>query len=86
MRVDGDLKTEYKQGDVIKLPKIVASDNYTSSEELVAYVYVIHNGLTSTIVESDTFTFTKAGSYTFRFAVYDKDMNHVYIEYTTICR
>ena len=86
MRVDGDLKTEYKQGDVIKLPQIVAYDNYTSSEELVVYVYVIHNGLTSTIVESDTFTFTKAGSYTFRFAVYDKDMNHVYIEYTTICR
>ncbi len=86
IRLKGDIKAEYKQGDVISLPKAVVSDNNTPTENLVVYAYVIHNGLTSTILDKDAFTFSKAGSYTFRFAVYDKNMNHVYIEYTTICR
>ena len=82
----GKLPASVKVGTTLTLPEAEYSDNYTSTDKLLTYVYVLYGNNRKELIKNGTYTFKTAGKYTIRYAVYDEYQNYTVVEYTVIAR
>lgn len=79
------IKGEVKAGETIAIPEMTVTDNASSPEKILTYVYVYYgNNLTKLV--SGSYTFKESGEYKIRFVAYDEYQNYTITEFTVICK
>lgn len=84
IKVSGIKKT-VKVGEEITLPKAEITDNDTSADKILSYVYVLKGNFRKELA-GETYTFTEAGEYKIRYVAYDANQNYTVVEFTVICK
>ena len=82
----GKLPESVEVGTTLTLPEAEYSDNYTSTDKLLSYVYVLYGNNRKELIKDGSYTFKTAGEYTIRYAVYDEYQNYTVAEFTVIAR
>lgn len=82
----GKIPASVAVGTTLTLPEAEYSDNNTSKDELLSYVYVLYGNNLKALIKDGTYTFKTAGKYTIRYVVYDEYQNYTVAEFTVIAR
>lgn len=82
----GKLPSGVEVGTTLTLPEAEYSDNYTSKNKLLSYVYVLYGNNLKELIKDGSYTFKTAGKYTIRYVVYDEYQNYTVAEFTVIAR
>lgn len=82
----GKIPASVTVGTTLTLPEAEYSDNHTSKEELLSYVYVLYGNNLKELIKGGSYTFKTAGKYTIRYVVYDEYQNYTVAEFTVIAR
>lgn len=77
--IGGEIRTKYKKGDSLELPRITALDNLGRT---VAKVYVVSPKLKTELVTADGYTFSLPGVYTLVVSAHDESYNYTSYEYS----
>jgi hypothetical protein len=86
IEINGQIKTTVKTGEVLRLPEYIVTDNVSSSDELLKYIYLETPsfGYKTIAIGNNygTYKFQQKGTYNLVYFAMDKSGNYTYKTFT----